>query len=53
MNNLKKARRAKGLTQVEVAKIIGLSQSSYSDWERGTTKIDNISLARLSELFKF
>ena len=52
MNNLKKARRAKGLTQVEVAKIIGLSQSSYSDWERGTTKIDNISLARLSELFE-
>ena len=52
MNNLKKARRAKGLTQVEVAKIIGLSQSAYSDWERGTTKIDNISLTRLSELFE-
>lgn len=51
MNNLKKARKAKGLTQVEVAEKIGLSQSSYSYWERGTTKIDNISLTRLSELF--
>ena len=51
MNNQKKARKENGRTQVEVAEKIGLSQSSYSYWERGTTKIDNISLTRLSELF--
>ena len=52
MNNLRSARRAKGLTQVDVAKYIGLSQSSYSDWERGETKIDSRSLSRLAELFE-
>ena len=52
MNNLKVARKAKGLTQVQVAKIIGLSQGSYSEWESGKTKIDAISLARLAELFE-
>lgn len=52
MNNLKAARRAKGMTQVEVAKYIGLSQSAYSDWERGETKIDGVQLSRLAELFE-
>ena len=51
MNNLKKARKAKGMTQVEVADYIGLAQSSYSAWESGKTKIDDISIKRLAELF--
>lgn len=52
MNNLKAARKAKNMTQVEVAKRIGLAQSSYSAWENGTTKIDHTSLLKLSELFE-
>ena len=52
MNNLKAARKAKNMTQVEVAKRIGLAQISYSSWEKGTTKIDHTSLIKLSELFE-
>lgn len=51
MNNLKVARKASNLTQVEVAAIIGLSQPQYSAWESGRSKIDNVSLGRLAELF--
>lgn len=51
MNNLKAARKKKGLTQIEVAKYIGLTQGAYSAWENGHVKIDSQSLARLAELF--
>lgn len=51
MNRLKELRKAKGLTQVELAKQIGIGQSGYSDWERGITKIDSESLTKLSALF--
>lgn len=51
MRNLKAARKAKGLTQIEVADLIGLSQSAYSYWENGKARIDNESLAKLSALF--
>ena len=51
MNRLKEARRAKGLTQVDVAKYIGITQGGYSGWERGDTNIDSASLSRLAELF--
>lgn len=51
MNNLKAARKAKGMTQVQVAKYIGLSQGSYSEWESGKTRVDSVSLSRLADLF--
>lgn len=51
MNNLKQARKAKGLSQIEVSQIIGLYQPQYSAWENGKSKIDNISLSRLAKLF--
>ena len=51
MNNLKQARKEKGLSQIEVSQIIGLSQPQYSAWENGKSKIDNISLSRLAKLF--
>lgn len=52
MNRLKEARKAKRLTQKEVADFIGLSQGQYSNWERGGVKIDDVSLRRLAELFE-
>ena len=52
MSNLKTARKAKRMTQTEVAKSIGLTQSAYSDWERGETKIDSQSLKKLAALFE-
>lgn len=51
MNNLKIARKAKKLTQTEVANEIGLSQSSYSYWENSDVKIEPSALSKLAELF--
>lgn len=51
MNNLKAARKAKGLTQVEVARTIGLTQNGYSYWENGKAKIDRDQLLKLANLF--
>lgn len=51
MNNLKLARKAAGMTQAEVAKIVGITQNGYSYWENGKAKIDNESLAKLSRIF--
>ena len=51
MNRLKDARKAKGLTQTEVAQYIGIGQGGYSYWESGRSKIDSHSLSRLAELF--
>lgn len=51
MNHLKEARRAKRMTQTEVADYIGLTQGAYSNWERGETKIDGQQLLRLADLF--
>lgn len=51
MNRLKELRKGKRLTQVELAKQIGIGQSGYSDWERGITNIDSASLKKLAALF--
>lgn len=51
MNNLKAARKAKKLTQIEVANAIGLSQSSYSYWENSDVKIEPSALSKLADLF--
>ena len=51
MNNLKILRKAKGLTQKEVADFIGISQNNYSYWENGKVKIDNGSLQKLADFF--
>lgn len=51
MNNLKAARKAAGLTQAEVAKVVGITQNGYSYWENSKARIDNESLAKLASLF--
>lgn len=50
VNNLRTARKAKNLTQQEVAEAINISQGSYSAWETGRTKIDARSLQQLAAL---
>ena len=52
MNNLRQARKAKGLTQSEVAHAIGLTQTGYSYCENGKAKIDKDQLLKLAELFE-
>ena len=49
---LKEARKAARMTQTEVAKILGVNQNTYSYWENEKTKIDNVSLAKLAEIYK-
>ena len=51
MNNLKKLRKEKGVTQSEVANFIGISQNNYSYWENEKVKIDNSSLQKLADYF--
>lgn len=51
MNNLKKLRQEKGLTQTELGKIIGIKQNTISYWESGICDIDNSMLIRLAEFF--
>lgn len=52
MNNLKKLRKSKGLTQTEMAKFIGITQNSYSYWENDKVKIDNASILKLADFFE-
>lgn len=48
---LKEVRKSHGLTQREVAEQVGVNQNTYSYWENGKTRIDNLSLQRLAEIF--
>lgn len=51
MLRLKEARRAKGMTQKEVATIIGVTQNGLSNWETGRNRVDLVTLQRLAELY--
>ncbi len=37
MKNLKTLRKAKGLTQEEMAALLGVNQTAVASWERGDT----------------
>ena len=50
-NRLKVMRTVMGKTQAEVAKIVNITQNTYSYWENGKVKIDNASLAKLAEYY--
>ncbi|GAX47564.1 XRE family transcriptional regulator [Pseudolactococcus reticulitermitis] len=50
-NNLVQIREAKGLSQREVAKQIGVANTSYFAWERGKTKPKKENLLKLSDVF--
>lgn len=45
-------RRNKTLKQSQVADFVGVSRTTYSDWERGKTEPSLTHLVRLSEFFK-
>ena len=50
MNNLKQLRKEKGLGQVEIAKLLGIGQSSYSRYESGLTNIPTDILTKLADI---
>ena len=48
---LKELRKQANLTQVELAKRLGIGQSSYADWERGRKKPTQENLVKISQVF--
>lgn len=50
-SRLKKAREYNGITQCEVAKIVKISQSTYSKYEMGKLEPNLETLALLSKLY--
>lgn len=51
MNNLKKLRKQRGIGQVDISNMLGITQPSYSRYEAGLRDIPNDILMRLSEIF--
>ena len=47
---LKKLRKDAGLTQVDVAKKLGISQPAYASWERGVKKPTQENLVKISQI---
>ena len=51
MKNLAVLRKKKGLTQMQLAKLIGVSTSTVAMWETGQRKPDYHTIVRLREFF--
>lgn len=49
MNNIKNIRKKRGLTQHDLAEMLGVSQGNLSAWEVGRVNIPSDQLIRLSE----
>ena len=50
--NLRQARKAKGLTQQKVAEAMHKYQSDYSDYERGLIQLDYEKIVFLCKMFE-
>ena len=48
---LKELRKQAHLTQVELAKRLGIGQSSYADWERGKKNPTQENLIKIAQFF--
>lgn len=49
--NITRLRKSKGLTQVEFAKQLHVTQSAVSHWESGRSIPDTVQLFRIAEFF--
>ena len=52
MNRIKTLRKNKNLTQVELAKIMGVAQNTLSTWESGRYEPDISATAKLADFFE-
>jgi len=52
MENLKEARKTKGMTQTEVAVAVGVSLTSYQLWERGVSKPNSENEVKLKDVLE-
>ena len=48
---LKDLRKQAGLTQVDVAEKLGISQPAYASWERGVKKPTQENLVKIAKIF--
>lgn len=48
---LKLLRTEEGLTQNDVAERLGISQQTYSKYEKGTSSVDSIVLTKICNLY--
>lgn len=51
INNLKKARESAGFTQIQVAKMLSISDGTYKNYEQGNREPKGDMLIQLSNLF--
>ena len=49
---LKQLRQKKGLTQQEIAELLGVKRNTYSDWENGKTEPNFEMILKLADLFE-
>jgi transcriptional regulator with XRE-family HTH domain len=49
---IRAARRRAGLSQAELAELLGVRQSSVSQWERGSTRPSTVHLLALTAALK-
>lgn len=52
MNRFQDTRKKAGYTQVNAAKLLGISRSTLAMWETGKTQPDNAMLTNLAELYR-
>lgn len=51
MNNIRELRKQKNMTQIELASVLKLDQTTISSWERGNSLPTTETLIKLSEIF--
>lgn len=49
---LRELRRASGLTQTELAKLLGISQGAVTNWEKGKTFPDFLNQRKLADIYE-
>ena len=51
MNRLKELRKEKGMSQIALAKELGVSYRTWQNWENGVSSIKSVHLKTLCEIF--
>lgn len=51
MNELKNLRKSRNLLQKDIAKILGISVSTYCYWEKGDFQPDNEALKKIADYY--
>lgn len=52
LENLKELREKKGLTQIDLAKLVGVSANAYRNWEYGASYPNEENMKKLKEILE-